>query len=153
MLDTLPDGLHHLDAFSRNVARVNETFVLIDWAYAGVAPVGCDAASLISITAMHGDVPGDRLGELHEIVVTGYARGLASVGAKSSDDLLRTAIDVELTLRFAGFLTQINALGDGLPLIAIEIGGRPFDEILARWTAASEHLSTGAERSLALVGR
>lgn len=80
VLSSFPVGLHHLDAFSRNATRVEERFVLIDWAYTGLAPLGYDAASLIAVTAMHGDVPGARIDEFHEAVADGYAAGLQSVG-------------------------------------------------------------------------
>lgn len=152
MLSSFPVGLHHLDVFSRNVTQVAERFVLIDWAYTGLAPLGCDAASLIAITAVHGDVPGARLGEFHEAVADGYAAGLRSVGVGLPSDDLWFAIDLALTLRFARTLTQMHSAGDSVvPIIAGAIG-RPFTELMKSWMSLARHLEPSAERALAGVG-
>lgn len=152
LLDSLPSGLHHLDAFSRNAALVDERFVLIDWAYAGVAPIGSDAAALISITAMHCDVPDDRLEDFHEVAVSGYHEGLAAVGVDLTDADLRQAIDVQLTLRFARFLTQVHAAGEEI-VEAEALVERSFGEMMSWWIEMAHHLRPGAERSLAIVGQ
>lgn len=152
-LSTYSVGLHHLDAFSRNATQVRERVVLIDWAYAGLAPLGCDAASLIALTALHGDVPGGRLDEFHGVVADGYADGLRSVGLGLPSDDLRYAIDVALTLRFTRFLTRIHAAGDKLERNAASVGGRAFTESMRSWTLLANHLVPSAERALAGVDR
>lgn len=152
VLSSFPIGLHHLDAFSRNATRVGERFVLIDWAYTGLAPLGCDAASLIAVTAMHGDVPGARLGEFHDAVADGYGAGLGSVGVELPSDDLRFAIDVALTLRFARFLTQIHGGSDRIEEINAAVIGRPFTESMKSWMSLAHHLVPSAERALASVG-
>ena len=151
-LHSLPVGLNHLDAFSRNVARVDDQFVMIDWAYTGLAPVGCDAASLIVITAIARHVPGGDLESLREAVTAGYATGLASGGVRVPPDQLDFAIDVALTLRFARFLTQIHRDGDKTPAIVEAISGRPFSEARSSWTALAHYLTPAAERALASLG-
>ena len=151
-LASFPVGLHHLDGFSRNATRDGERFVLIDWAYTGLAPLGCDAASVIVVTGLHGDVPGARLGEFHDAVVDGYGAGLRSVGVELPSDDLRFAIDVALALRFARSLTQIHSTGDRVvPVIAAEIG-RPLTELMTSWMSLARHLAPSAERALAGVG-
>lgn len=151
-LSSFPVGLHHLDGFSRNATRVGERFVLIDWAYTGLAPLGCDAASVIIVTALHADVPGGRLVEFHDAVIDGYTAGLRSVGVELPADDLRLAIDVALTLRFTRSLTQMHSAGDHVvPIIAGAIG-RPFNELMTAWMSLARHLVPSAERALADVG-
>lgn len=152
VLSSFPVGVHHLDAFSRNATRVGERFVLIDWAYTGLAPLGSDAASLIAVTALHGDVPGARLGEFHDAVVDGYGTGLRSVGVGLPSDDLRLAIDVALTLRFARSLTQMHSAGDNVAAIIAAAIGRPFTESMKSWMSLARHLAPSAERALADVG-
>jgi hypothetical protein len=152
VLGSFPVGLHHLDGFSRNATRVGERFVLIDWAYTGLAPLGCDAASLIAVTAMHGDVPGARLGEFHDAAAGSYGAGLRSVGVGLPSDDLQFAIDVALTLRFARFLTQIHGAGDRLVSIITAVIGRPITESMTSWMSLAHHLVPSAERALAGVG-
>jgi len=151
-LRSLPVGLNHLDAFSRNAARVDDHFVMIDWAYTGLAPVGCDAASLIAITAMAREVPAGDLDSLREAVTTGYASGLAAGGVQVSTEQLDFAIDVALTLRFVGFLAQIHRGGDNIAAMVEAISGRPFSEARSIWTALARYLTPAAERALSSVG-
>ena len=151
-LSSFPAGLHHLDVFSRNATRVGERFVLIDWAYTGLAPLGCDAASLIAVTAVHGDVPAGRLGEFHDEVTDGYAAGLRSVGVDLPADDLRFVIDVALTLRFARSLTQLHGIGPTVAPTMTAAIGRPFAELMKSWISLAHHLKPSAERALASVG-
>lgn len=152
VLSSFPVGLHHLDAFSRNATRVGERFVLIDWAYTGLAPLGCDAASVIVVTGLHGDVPGARLGEFHEAVINGYTAGLRSVGVELPTDHVRLAIDVALTLRFARSLTQMHGAGDSIVSIIAGAIGRPFTDLMVAWMSLARHLAPSAKRALASVG-
>jgi hypothetical protein len=151
-LHSLPVGLNHLDAFSRNAARVGDHFVMIDWAYTGLAPVGCDAASLIAITAMALQDPAGDLESLREAVTTGYASGLASGGVRVPVEQLDFAIDIALTLRFVGFLTQIHRGGDNIAAMVEAISGRPFSGARSTWTALAHYLTSAAQRALTSVG-
>lgn len=151
-LTSFPVGIHHLDGFSRNATRVGERFVLIDWAYTGLAPLGCDAASVIVVTALHGDVPGALIGEFHDSVIDGYATGLRSVGVELPADDLRFAIDVALTLRFARSLTQMHSAGDSVVSIIAGAIGRPFTELMTSWMSLAHQLEPSAERALSGVG-
>lgn len=151
-LRDLPVGLNHLDAFSRNATRVGDHFVMIDWAYTGLAPIGCDAASLIAITGMAREVPGGELDALRDAVTTGYASGLASGGIQVSAEQLEMAIDVALTLRFAGFVTQIHRGGDNIAAMVETSTGRPFSEARSIWTELAHDMVPAAERALAVVG-
>ena len=151
-LTSFPVGIHHLDGFSRNATRVGERFVLIDWAYTGLAPLGCDAASVIVVTGLHGDVPGALIGEFHDAVIDGYATGLRSVGVELPADDLRFAIDVALTLRFARSLTQMHTAGDNVVSIIAGAIGRPFTELMTSWMSLAHQLEPSAERALSGVG-
>lgn len=151
-LASYPIGIHHLDAFSRNATRVGERFVLIDWAYTGLAPLGCDAASVIVVTGLHGDVPGALLGEFHDAVIDGYATGLHSVGVELPAHDLRFAIDTALTLRFARSLTQMHTAGDSVVSIIAGAIRRPFTELTTSWMSLAHQLEPSAERALSRVG-
>lgn len=150
-LHSFPVGLHHLDAFSRNAARSGDHFLLIDWAYAGLAPLGCDAASLIAVTAMHSDTPTARLDEFHDVVVDAYRAGLRSVDAAVSADELQAAIDIALTLRFARFLTQIHGAGDRLEPSVTAMTGRTLDASMTSWMSLARHLEPHARQALANI--
>lgn len=84
LLDELPQTFCHLDAFRANLmARVtddgHDTTVAIDWAYAGIGPVGCDASNLATASAFF---YGEQLAiaELDAATWEGYLAGLDDVG-------------------------------------------------------------------------
>ena len=142
-----PTGFQHLDAFSRNAAAApGDRFVVIDWAYAGVAPVGTDAAGVVAMTAMYGDADRIGLPRLFEAVVDGYVRGVAAMRPSAVGDELRETIEALLVLRWSGFLAQVHALGDALPEIAESVAGRPLAEVISGWAALSELALPFAER-------
>ena len=136
-----------------SIEQIGERVVLIDWAHTGLAPLGCHAASLIALTSLQGDVPGDRFDEFHGAVAGGYADGLRSVGSELPSDDLRYTIDVALTLRLTRFLTRIHAAGDKLERNTASVGGRAFTESMRSWTLLANHLVPSAERALAGVDR
>ncbi len=150
-LGFLPVGPNHLDAFSRNAARVHSKFVMIDWAHLGIAPLGCDAAGVIAMGVMHSDVPANDVDAFFESVVHGYVDGLAAAGQEISEDQLADAIAIEVALRFARFLGQANSAGDAIPGIVEALNELPFQQVMPQLTADSESL---CQRALeALEGR
>lgn len=150
-----PHGFHHLDAFSRNAAEVGERMVLIDWAFAGVAPIGTDAAAVVAMTSIFGDAPDGDVAALHRSVVDGFAAGVAA--ARDQPDVvvdlpdLEASIETLLTLRWTGFLSQAHALGEALVDTVESVSGRPFDEVRQVWAAGSEFVLPMADASLARV--
>ncbi|NNE12863.1 MAG: hypothetical protein HKN41_11545 [Ilumatobacter sp.] len=147
-LERWPEGFGHLDAFSRNAASIGDRMVMIDWAYAGIAPVGTDAAGIVGMTGMHGDVTGDDLGRLYRVVVDEYTAGLHAAGLEIDPADVEATVALLLVLRWTGFMTQIHALGDRLVEVAESVGGRPFADTAAAWAALSELVATLAESVL-----
>lgn len=150
-LDESPRCLSHLDIFSRNAAMFEDRFVLIDWAYAGIAPMGSDAAAVIAITPMFGDMPGDDFVDFSERVTVGYLKGLDEFDVGLSAEQTRLAIDQGVTLRFARFLTQLQGVGDDLPAVVEAVSGRSFEVIRPTLEALAAALEPTAERALGAV--
>jgi hypothetical protein len=150
-LDDEPTSLNHLDIFSRNATRVGDRFVLIDWAYTGVAPIGSDAAAVIVVSGIFGDVPVDDFDAFIEAVVSSFVRGVGETGAELPASDVRRCIDQEMTLRFAKFLTQLHGIGDGIPAVIERVSGRSFEDALSSWLALADALAPCVERTLAAV--
>lgn len=151
-LDDEPTSLNHLDIFSRNATRVGDRFVLIDWAYSGVAPIGSDAAAVIVVSAIFGDVPMGDFDAFIDAVVSGFISGLAEAGGDIRADDVHRCIDQEMTLRFAKFLTQLHTVGDAVPDVIARVSGRSFEDALSSWLALADALAPSTERTLAAVG-
>jgi hypothetical protein len=150
-LDEAPDTLSHLDASSRNLARRDDGFVLIDWALAGLAPVGTDLAGMFTITMMHADVAADALDPLESALLDGYLVGLREMGAEVDDEAVALAFSMTATLRFGRFLTELHDVMHTDPDLPAAIVGRPIDEVIAAWEALAAHLVPHAERALDAV--
>ena len=150
-LDDEPASLNHLDIFSRNATRVGDRFVLIDWAYTGVAPIGSDAAAVLVVSGVFGDVPMGDFDSFIDAVVAGFVRGLGETGADIPAGDVRRCIDQEMTLRFARFLTQLHSVGDDIPAVVERVSGGSFEDALSSWLALADALAPCAERTLATV--
>mgnify|MGYP001819330591 CR=1 FL=1 len=124
-------------------ARLTRTLRANDWRR-GISPeINAPPAVLPDLTQRTRTTPAH----------TGwYASGLASGGVRVPIEQLDLAIDVALTLRFAGFSTQIHRGGDNLAAMVEAISGRPFSEARSAWTALAHYLTPAAERALASVG-
>lgn len=149
-IDGVPHGFNHLDAFSRNAARVGDRMVLIDWAYAGLAPIGTDPAGIVAMTGMHGDVPSDGLAGMYRSVVGGFTSGLAMARRDLDVRQVESAIEALLVLRWVGFLGNLQGMGEALQQVVESVTGRRLVELLAAWAEMSEFVLPSAET---LVGR
>ncbi|MEM9036439.1 MAG: hypothetical protein AAGD18_17710 [Actinomycetota bacterium] len=134
-LAAVPVGFQHLDAFSRNAADLGGPIALIDWAYAGFAPLGADAAAMVVINALYGDAEPARVPELRHAVVDGYLAGVRDSGVTLDADVLAEAIDTLCVLRWLRFLTQVNEAGPEISGVASSIAGHAFEHLVREWEA------------------
>jgi hypothetical protein len=150
-LNDQPSSLNHLDIFSRNAARIGDRYVAIDWAYAGIAPVGSDATAVLVISAIFGDVDMGDFDAFSDAVVSGFIRGLDQSGVDIPADQVRRCIDHEVTLRFARFLSQLHSIGNDVQTVIEAVSGRTFQDAFSGWLALADALAPYAERTLATV--
>ena len=146
-LDSLPKGVAHLDAFSRNVIARDDDLALIDWALVGEAPIGAEVAGLFVITAVHLDVPCDDLAEFEAAVFDGYVAGLRDVGCPVATDDVRMAFAAAVALRFLGFLTRARPLLVDNPDAIAAIVGQPVEDVLKHLVQLADHVGPIAGES------
>jgi hypothetical protein len=116
-LDRLPQVFAHGDADRRNLfARhgaggVDET-VAIDWALAGVAPLGGELPPLVTSSVLwsQGVGPGD-LGELADRCLEGYLAGLGDAGWRSDRRLAEAGFAATAALRHGPLLGAVQVVG------------------------------------------
>jgi hypothetical protein len=134
----LPRVACHSDACDANllcrttVAGVEQT-VAVDWAFAGIGPIGQDLASLLRSYLGPND-PGD-LAELDRMLFTGYLDGLRRAGWTGDARVPRLGYAVAASLRYAmnpaAFLTA--AITDEGPRRTLEVAfARSFADLLDR---------------------
>lgn len=146
-LDSLPKGVAHLDAFSRNVIARNDDLALIDWELVGEAPIGVEVAGLFVITAVYLDVPSGDLAEFEAAVFDGYVAGLRDIGCTAATDDVRMAFAAAMALRFLGVFTRIRPLLLDNPDAIAAIAGQPVEEVLEYWVELAGQMSAIARES------
>ena len=105
----------HGDATPHNLLvprAAPDELVVIDWAMGAFAPAGEELGQLLLGPAHDGDVTGDDLVALRNVVVPAYAAGLAAEGLDVSDGDVRLAMDTAITLRSAFSALPIERLGE-----------------------------------------
>jgi len=166
-LERLPQTLCHFDAHRGNLIAADrpglaET-VLLDWQFAGLGPLGADAAPLVGATLTEGGLDVARAAALEESVLAGYLAGLAEGGWRGDERLARAGYAGVAGLRYTVGATrfllplllepeqgaaQAGALGTTLEALAAAMGGL-FPRFLALAEEA-EALLTALEAEGAL---
>jgi hypothetical protein len=91
--EALPRTVCHLDCWPANLIEdPTGASVLLDWAFVGEGAVGEDPANLIIDSVTDGLMDAALLPEIAEAVGSGYAKGLADGGFRTSEDDVRRAI-------------------------------------------------------------
>jgi hypothetical protein len=102
-LQTFPQTFCHMDAHRGNLfARKTDsgdTTVAIDWAHAGVAPLGADLDPLISLSYLFNETQWG-LEDLDEHIFRGYIQGLRDIGWKGDWRICRFGYVASTAVRF-----------------------------------------------------
>jgi hypothetical protein len=113
-LEQLPQTVCHFDAFRRNlIARQdgegNEETVVIDWAFAGLGPVGAEIVALVwvSLVSRKEALASSVAGELDRIAFQGYMEGLGKTGWRGDPRQVRLAYTAAVALRRIGTLGYV----------------------------------------------
>jgi thiamine kinase-like enzyme len=152
---TVPLTRCHNDFWSPNLfaSRHPEDTVAIDLAYAGLGPLGHDAANLAGDAVLDFFVPAADAERLWHAVAAGYGRGLSTA---LSGDMVRTAEHIMVltaALKFAWLIPatfQVASTPEGIARIA-EQHGDPTTFFRKR-CAALRFVGALIERSLRLLG-
>jgi thiamine kinase-like enzyme len=91
-LDQLPLTVSHGDTYptnfrSRRVYRGQEQTVAIDWALAGIAPMGDDLGQLVYGTCIN--LRGYKLQDISNLLITSYINGLQDSGCRIEPEIVR----------------------------------------------------------------
>jgi hypothetical protein len=111
----LPQLHGHGDASPHNLLvpkQQPDTFVVIDWAMAGLAAAGDDLGQLLIGHAHDGVLAAADLPDLHELVVHAYVAGLADEGYRLDHDVVRAGMDTGLAVRSAFTALPLERLGE-----------------------------------------
>jgi hypothetical protein len=153
VLDARPRTVAHLDLHPANMfsgppGAADDTTVLIDWAFVGLAALGEDPGNLVPDAVLDFHVAPDRLDELDDVVARGYHAGLRSAGWTGSLDEVRLAMGAAMAAKFAWlapFLLRAAARGRE------RLNGRPFAEALEYWAPTIRFLLARAATVRAAV--
>lgn len=142
-VDRLPQSFVHGDANRRNLfARRSTTgeaeTVAIDWAIAGVLPLGGALPLLVTASVLWAQEVGpDDLGELADQCLAGYVAGLGDVGWHGDPRVVAAGFAATAALRHGPLLGAVELVGmtpDQRAPIARTMGGS-IEELVDRWAA------------------
>jgi hypothetical protein len=114
--------------------------VAVDWAVAGIAPLGAEVAQLVIASLFyHGD-PADPA-ELASQCLGGYAQGLGDAGYRVSESDLHRAYVINAVVRWGLFIGPLGRVGDpGREEAMSRRFGLPFSRILGMIAARTRYL-------------
>ena len=111
----LPQLHGHGDASPHNLLVPKQqplTFVVIDWAMAGLAAAGDDLGQLLIGHAHDGVLAAADLPTLHELLVKAYREGLADEEFRLDEEVVRAGMDTGLSVRSAFTALPLERLGE-----------------------------------------
>jgi hypothetical protein len=116
LLDEMPQAFCHLDAFERNLFVHGEQVVAIDWAFAGIAPLGAELTPLIAAAPAMGNFPASRARELDKACFEAYLEGLCRAGFTPDPQQVRLGFTLTFGLRYI----LGNTVGETIPTLLDE---------------------------------
>ena len=116
-LNRLPQTFAHQDGVGRNMflrplGKSKYETIVIDWAFAGKAPVGLDGAMHILVDLFVGDLPVSRADSLDRIVFDNYMAGLQDVGWHGNERQVRLGYTASTALKYLELINPIQTLTD-----------------------------------------
>ena len=142
-IDRLPQSFVHGDAdrrnlFARRGASGGEETVAIDWAHAGLAPLGAELPSLVTSSVLWSQGVGpSNLGELADRCLAGYLAGLGDAGWRGDPRLVEAGFAATAALRHGPLLGAVELVGmtpEQRAPIMRTMGGS-IEEFADRWAA------------------
>jgi hypothetical protein len=143
----LPCVVTHMDAFWRNLFVVEGRAVAIDWALAGIEPVGAELNSLIFTNIVSQEVEPGEYDTFDRDVFAGYIAGLREAGWRGDTRHVRLACVLACCLRgvtrVSAFATAVAADPDESTWreIADFIRARDLDEVIEQVARANLFLA------------
>jgi hypothetical protein len=142
-IERLPQSFVHGDAdrrnlFARRGAVGEEETVAIDWALAGVLPLGAELPLLVTASVLWAQEVGpDDLAELADSCLAGYVAGLTDVGWHGDPRLVEAGLAATAALRHGPLFGAVELVGmtpEQRAPIERTMGGS-MEEFADRWAA------------------
>lgn len=139
-LNQIPQTVSHGDTFpanfrSRRSHRSQEQTVALDWALAGIEPVGDDLGPLVYGT--HLNLKGYKLQDISHTLLTSYIHGLEDSGCRIDPKLVRFGYTAAAAFRIGLFkmvrlMEKINKDEEVVPRVILPpVNNDPFESFMA----------------------
>ena len=148
-LEQIPHTVSHGDTFptnfrSRRVYRGQEQTIAIDWAQAGIAPLGDDLGQLVYGTCMN--LKAYKMQDISQTLFTSYINGLQDSGCRVEPELVRFGYVASAAFRVGLF--KLSMLQE-----EFEKNGKRFHPNLISPAAVDSFESVMAEEAHQLLER
>jgi len=156
-LDRLPQTFAHQDGVSRNLfARLigNDQYETIatDWAFAGQAAIGLDAAMPVIIDVFLGDLDSSKAEAYDKLVFNGYVTGLQDAGWNGSEKQVRLGYTAATALKYLELICALTIFKDESKYAWIEKSwGNPAAEIIDMFAGMHRYVCKLADEARKLA--
>ena len=138
VMEQMPQTFCHLDSFRRNLFALRQRdgrqqTAAVDWAFSGIAPLGCDIAPLVWVSAIFQEITTDQIAALDKLAFQRYLEGLHNGGWKGDSRLIRLAYLI-MALPNIAIPTEFLLFLDEKQHSRLEKGfGHNMTEIIDHW--------------------
>ncbi|MFN2602829.1 MAG: phosphotransferase [Gemmatimonadaceae bacterium] len=146
-LDRLPRTFCHNDAFPRNlfVDERHAEVVAVDWAFAGIGPVGSELAPMVAASVFFYDAEPEEMQFIDSAVFESYIEGLERVGWNGDVASVRFAASASAALRYGLFPLGVVLLNDDARRHFERVLTHSAIEIADRWSVSVRFLMDQAD--------
>jgi hypothetical protein len=139
-LDAVPHTFCHLDAFSRNLVVGPAGVIALDWAFAGIAPLGAELAPLVAASVIYGDAEPEALRDLDALAFDAYLDGLREAGWRGDVRVVRLGFAATVALRYGLFPLGVHLANAELRERLERSLRRDACDVARRWARISAYL-------------
>lgn len=155
-LDRLPQAFCHNDAHRHNLfvcsgQEGGEELVAIDWAGAGIGPIGADVGLMVGVAVLWNGVDTSQRNELDAVAFDSYVLGLRQAGWNGPADLARLGYRATMALKVViGYLPGVLGtwLDESWYARYEQYTGQPIEVYAARYGDALRWLLLRGEEAL-----
>ena len=156
VLNALPHTFCHLDVFHSNLmARPCdggvEQIVLVDWSFAGMAPIGAEIAPLVAASPIFSGEDASRMPEMEEATFEGYCDGLRDSGWDRDRRLARLGYLASIAVRYGLIPCGVFATDDSAVTYLSRAAGKPIQQCIEEMSVMSRFLLDKGDEARALM--
>lgn len=152
VLAGLPQTFAHQDGMDRNLFICPNDVMAIDWALAGQAAIGTDAAACLLVNIFICDLDASQAEVMEPVLFRGYFQGLRDAGWEGPEHQARLGYTISTALKYLDLMSPLTYLTDEASHANIErIVGKPITYVLNQLAGIHRYAHKQADDARRLI--